>query len=230
MRPARPGSPNRLAGAAPAGGDSTALGPVKSPDRGRGTGRWGFHSFWAGEIPGPPPRHRPVGIPQLQGRWNPRTGAAALAGGDSTAFGPVKSPDRRRGTGRWGFHSLRAGGIPGSRAPHRPVGIPQSQGRRTPGSRRDRNPHTSVPASGPSSSRTSPWTSQSSPWILKNHRHLDGPPACAPTPRTRSNRRQSRRSAPGPIGGPTSIPYLCGGAAQLRCRLSSIDRRVRGGP
>jgi hypothetical protein len=99
------------------------------PDRGRRDGRWGPHSLRAGEIPGPWPPRRTVGIPQPQGGGNPRTMAAATAGGDSTAPGPVESPDRGRRDGRWGFHSLRAGEIPGPWPPRRPVGTPQPQGR-----------------------------------------------------------------------------------------------------
>jgi len=57
----------------PAGGDSTACGPVKSPHRAPGTGRWGFDSPWAGQIPASGSRHRPVGIRQPVGRSNPRS-------------------------------------------------------------------------------------------------------------------------------------------------------------
>jgi hypothetical protein len=79
-------------------------------------GRWGSHRVRAGQIPGPRPKHRPLGIPPRQGRSNPRTAAAAPVGGDSTASRPVRSPDNGRRTARWGFHRVRAGRI---RPPHR---------------------------------------------------------------------------------------------------------------
>jgi hypothetical protein len=43
---------------------------------------------------------------------------------DSTASGPVDSPDGERRTGWWGFHRLQAGRFPGRRAAYPLVGLP----------------------------------------------------------------------------------------------------------
>jgi hypothetical protein len=72
-------------------GESTASGPVESPDRRRRTGWWGIHRLRAGRIPGPAPADRLVGDPPPQRRSNPRTSAGAPAGGESTASAPVEA-------------------------------------------------------------------------------------------------------------------------------------------
>jgi hypothetical protein len=81
-------------------GRFTAPGPVDSPDHGRRAGWRGFHRVRAGRFPGPRPPGRLAGIPPRQGRSIPRTADAGPAGGDSTAPGPVDSPNRGRRT-RW---------------------------------------------------------------------------------------------------------------------------------
>jgi hypothetical protein len=69
----RAGRGARTRASVPAGGDSTASRPVRSPDHGCSTGRRGFHRVRAGQIPGPRPPHRPLGIPPRQGRSDPTT-------------------------------------------------------------------------------------------------------------------------------------------------------------
>jgi hypothetical protein len=110
----------------------------------RGVGRWtrtgrAFDSPWAGQIPGSGSADRAVGIRQPVGRSNPRIGLRGPGGGDSTACGPIKSPDRTPGTGRRGFDSLWADQIPGSGSADRAVGIRQPVGRSNP---QDRAPRT----------------------------------------------------------------------------------------
>jgi hypothetical protein len=87
------------------------------------TGRRGFASAWAGQIPEVGSAPRPVGIRQRLGRANPRSGLRAAAGGDSTAPGPVKSPGWAPRRGRRGFDSAWAGQIPRVGSASRPVGI-----------------------------------------------------------------------------------------------------------